>query len=484
MARRLSNLINNIGTGVGNALQSNVGQAALFAANPAAGAANFLAQRAINNRREGNNIFGGNTTLADLRDRGRPVAQAIAQAPVSAVAAARPAMTQEQIDRLVEERAQSIANGIVRAQAAQAQLVRNSGRVFTRFDMTDDVIENQKTVVTRGLFGGEASMSIIFSSSAQTTSQKQYYYECNDGTSAYFSVAYGHRLGSGSDADGTNNDSPTRAIYSQYRLLLLEPGDTQFTFDSGNSNRSSDHIYVINLNRSALKEKLDPGNWQLSLATLSGSHVVNSVHTGSNVRISGSRLITLIDDSGDAQESLKGNSGAVYNVVSGSIADGVWNSSSPTYFGLVYPDLGIIVLDANMLNTSASFNTVTGSDIPGDNAFKLLTAISGAFIQARNNFTANEGFEAFNARNAETVTSTHYFVRVKNGEYNFSNNPTFTTGSLGEFKQPTFVGDPRTYITSVGMYNDRQELLAVAKLSQAIQKSFEKEALIKVKLDF
>jgi hypothetical protein len=91
---------------------------------------------------------------------------------------------------------------------------------------------------------------------------------------------------------------------------------------------------------------------------------------------------------------------------------------------------------------------------------------------------------AMQARNAETVTSTHFFVRVTNGEYNFSNNPTFVTGSLGDFAQPTFVNDPKVYITTVGMYNDRQELLAVAKLSQPIQKSFQNEALIKVKLDF
>ena len=407
----------------------------------------------------------------------------------AANAAQNAAIQQAQIDQLVEERAQIIANQIVQAQAARAQLVKNSGRVFTRFSIADDVIENQKTVVTRGLFGGEASMSIIYSGSNQTATQKQYYYECTTGTTSYFSVAYGHRLGSGSDADGTNNDSPNRAVYSQYRLLLLEPGDTTFTFDAGRSNRTSDHIYVVNLNRSALKEKLDPGNWQLSLAKLSGSFYANSSHTGSNVKVAqgvgtGAGLITLIDDSGDALESLQGNSGAVYNIVSGSITNGVFNSSAPVYYGLVYPDLGIMVLDANMLDVSASFNSVTGSDIPGDNAFKLFTAISGAFVTARTNYVTNEGYEAFNARNAETVTSTHYFVRIKNGEYNFSNNPTFTTGSLGEFKQATFVGDPKTYITTVGMYNDRQELLAVAKLSQPIQKSFEKEALVKVKLDF
>jgi hypothetical protein len=90
----------------------------------------------------------------------------------------------------------------------------------------------------------------------------------------------------------------------------------------------------------------------------------------------------------------------------------------------------------------------------------------------------------FLARNSEKVTSTHYFVRIKNAEYNFSNNPSYVTGSVGQIAQSTFIGDPKTYITTVGLYNDRQELLAVAKLSKPLLKSFQREALIRVKLDF
>ena len=89
------------------------------------------------------------------------------------------------------------------------------------------------------------------------------------------------------------------------------------------------------------------------------------------------------------------------------------------------------------------------------------------------------------ARNVETISSTHYFVRIRNGEYNYTNNPTFVTGSEGEIANMTFkLDEPVTYITTVGLYNDRQELLAVAKLSQPIQKSFAIETLIKVKLDY
>ena len=92
--------------------------------------------------------------------------------------------------------------------------------------------------------------------------------------------------------------------------------------------------------------------------------------------------------------------------------------------------------------------------------------------------------QSFKARSAERVKSTHFFVRAKNADYNFSNNPTFVTGSEGELLHPEMYNDPKTYITTVGLYNPSKELVAVAKLSQPIQKSFKEEALIKIKLDF
>ena len=80
-----------------------------------------------------------------------------------------------------------------------------------------------------------------------------------------------------------------------------------------------------------------------------------------------------------------------------------------------------------------------------------------------------------------------YFCRATNQEFNFSNNPTFATKSgdtEGVFTQTTFEGDPKTFVTQVGLYNDTNELLAVAKLSKPVLKSFSREAVIKVKLDF
>lgn len=329
----------------------------------------------------------------------------------------------------------------------------------------------------------------FFTSSTETTSQKRYYYDIYNSSSTtscqssvQFSIAYGHKYGSGSaDEGGQINDTPSRAIYGQYRLLCLAPTKEFFTI----GGTTTEHIYAINVARARMREYLDEGNIELCLHHLSGSQFVAggglaSAYTGSNIHFGGSgSIIRLVDDSSINAASIE-NGGEVYQMVSGSIEDGIYNSSSPHVYGALYRRQGIIVLDANCLDRSASFGTVTAREINGDNAYKLFLSISQS---AR--YTDGSGdYLGFQARSAEKVKSTHYFCRVKNSEYNFSNNPSFVTGSEGDLAHPSFINDPRTYITTVGLYNPRKELVAVAKLSQAIQKKFTSEALIKVKLDF
>ena len=360
--------------------------------------------------------------------------------------------------------------------------------IFTRFE-TSDIVPNQEEIVTRALFSNnDGNLTTYFTSSGQTSTQKRYYYEIFNsssnslGAEAQFSIAYGNYNGSGSaDEGGQINDTPTRAIYGQYKQLCLDPGENKFTING----KSTNSIYVININRARLRESLDAGTLEINLAHLSGSQFIagpgsNSTHTGSNVKLAGnSRRTRLIDDSKTKAASVT-TAGKVYNLVSGSLESGVYNPSNPHRYGLVYPNIGVIVIDGVALDRSSSFGTVSGSEVAGDNAFKLYKSMSGS-----GKFQDLSGdFLGFQARSAEKVKSTHYFVRVRNDRYNFSNNPTFITGSEGDFSQPTFINDPKVYITTVGMYTDSYELVAVAKLSKPLQKSFTREALLKVKLDF
>ena len=142
--------------------------------------------------------------------------------------------------------------------------------------------------------------------------------------------------------------------------------------------------------------------------------------------------------------------------------------------------MGVILLNPKAMASSTSpflgeassslSNTYHQNNGNKSGSVALLMAISGG--------------ADFQARRTENVSTSHYFVRANNREFNFSNNPTFVTGSVGAFVQSTFERDPKVYITSVGLYDDANELLAVAKTSKPIEKSFDKEVAIKVKLDF
>ena len=112
------------------------------------------------------------------------------------------------------------------------------------------------------------------------------------------------------------------------------------------------------------------------------------------------------------------------------------------------------------------------SNADGDNNGRLYRAISGSTAAT---FTINS---------QETITSDYIFVRARSAEYNYSENPSFISGSTGEVIYPMFINNPQTYVTTIGLYNDTNELLAVAKLSRPLPKDFTKEALVRVKLDF
>ncbi len=342
---------------------------------------------------------------------------------------------------------------------------------YKLFDQENDIVSNIKATISSGIWsGGSGTLTTFFTQSAQSASSGIYFYDVykSDHTDAereiQFSVAYGHIQGSGSKGTigGATGNRATAAIHSQLVNLTLPPNKDRFTYGDGTQSK---HFFVISLKRARMREKMDPGNWELEL---SGS----KAKVGHDVR--------LIDDSQSTTNPEAGIGGRVFNVVSGSIRSGVSSipsaaSNTGSAYGLFYPDLGLIVLNADMVQAKTVF---------GDNLEGVTTPSDSNTGNARKFFNQIKGGAYFQARREEKLSSTHYFVRAGNKEFNFSNNPTFFTASTGDFTQPTFYLDPKVYITTVGLYNDANELLAVAKLSQPVLKSYSREALIKVKLDF
>tara|TARA_Y100000361_G_scaffold153732_1_gene176401 strand:- start:1367 stop:2347 length:981 start_codon:yes stop_codon:yes gene_type:complete len=301
-----------------------------------------------------------------------------------------------------------------------------------------------------------------------------------------FAVAYGNSHGSGSapvSEYASEGMTPTKAIYQQYRNLCLAPGDDLFTItdSSGNVFNETASIF-LNINRQRFKERIDPGNWELHFSSSKFSiNLGSGGHNGNS--------FTLTDDSAINSPTL-GDSGALYKVITGSMGT---TDASATQYGWLYPDLGVIMLSARMLGMAKATNfcwcpglsnVVTGYNIGTTNNNVQVKDIIGAFTGSVSPVPINQPSASFQARSSEKIYSTHYFIRLKNAEYNFSNNPSFTSGSQGAFSHPSMYKDPKVYVTTVGLYNNKNELLAIAKLSKPLLKSFTREALIRVKLEF
>ena len=360
-----------------------------------------------------------------------------------------------------------------------------SSAAFKKF-ASDAVSTSQREVVTAPLWSdGLSELNKISTSSNQTENQKRYYYQIfNDpnsvgGAQSQFSMAYCDSKGSGSSTGSFGYDPldyPTKANYSQYKQLLLT-NQNLFTFQNG---EQSEYVYAINVDRARYKDKIDTNTWQLNLAEINGT---GSAKLGQVVVSSSNKIISLIDDSGASTTELSSVGDRVYFVRSGSLDDGI-NTSDTTPWGLFYPDHGVIILNGKALDASASFSTArtsagSGTEFGGgaDNNFRFYTAVSGAM-----DLEPDSG--SFVAKTSEVIAATYYYVRIFNNELNYTQNPSFYSGSQNELRWPGMYNDPRVYITTVGLYDDSFNLLGVAKLNQPIAKTFDKEITIKIKLDY
>ena len=85
--------------------------------------------------------------------------------------------------------------------------------------------------------------------------------------------------------------------------------------------------------------------------------------------------------------------------------------------------------------------------------------------------------------NTTEINSTIYFCRAPVNKFNYSSNPTYISGSKMLVKNVS-LDSPVSYITSVGLYSADNELLAVAKLSEALKKTPQNELTLRVRLDY
>jgi hypothetical protein len=313
---------------------------------------------------------------------------------------------------------------------------------FSRYN-TDDQVVSSETVV-RGLWSGNYNLLTTYATQSGYT---EYYLDVYDypvaaSGSIQFDIQFGNINGSGSIAINplVTGSSPSRIVYGQYRNLVYGTEKTNFSF---NNAVTASSIYVINVARSRYKESLLPGSFELRLGS------------GSN------GTITLIDDSTTTNLSRFLGENRYYNIISGSITNGSF--STATNYGFFLPDLGVAILDSGSLS---QFISPVSSSYNHLNLYRSIVSGSN-----------------FKLQSSETVSSTYFFTRVKNSEFNYTTNPSIIDDN-GNLLYTTLINSPQTFPTTLGLYNDNNELLAVAKLSRPLTKDFTKEALIRIKLDY
>jgi len=349
---------------------------------------------------------------------------------------------------------------------------------FNRLEADDFVVSAQAQTQTCWTNNLPVLTSFFTQSNQVSTETGKYYVTIFDqnptgsAAAAQFEIAYGNSTGGGALAFNQNaapGVSPASTIYGQYRTLVLEDENSDFVF----GGVTGSYFYALSIERARYKETLFPGSMNL--------HLSNSVASPFNT-------LELTDNSQDvtipqyfgtmrAYQVISGSNGTAYNKTTGENSNNQGFTQESGSYGLFLPDISTIILngpalDINNDGTSEgiALATTTQQNVDGDNPQKLYQRMSSS---------AN-----FELACQETITSDYIFVRARSSEFNYSENPSFISGSTGEVIYSYFINNPNVFPTTVGLYNDSNDLLAVAKLSKPILKDFTKEALIRVKLDF
>ena len=340
---------------------------------------------------------------------------------------------------------------------------------FTRLDATDFVVSSD-SVTAPAWSNNVTALTSFYTASANLTGS--YYIDVyndvytSNTSSVQFSIAYGRSDGLGSAPINVlvPSKTPTRITFGQYRNIVY--GDAESAVNFGGLNTSSIDLIAIQIDRNRYKESLFPGTFNLTLT--------------------GTTTVKLTDNSNQVTTINYVDGGRIFDIISGS--NGIATSAAPLSggtsgytasgsYGLYLPDIGLILLNPAALTLSSANGGIGLSLSTG-------TTIAASSLNNNNIFSAIKTGAYFALNSQETISSDYVFVRIKNGEYNYTTNPSIISGSTGTLIFSNFINSPQTFPTSVGLYNDNNELLAVAKLSQPLTKDFTKEALIRVKLDW
>tara|TARA_R110001583_G_scaffold173853_8_gene327938 strand:+ start:561 stop:1793 length:1233 start_codon:yes stop_codon:yes gene_type:complete len=296
-------------------------------------------------------------------------------------------------------------------------------------------------------------------------------------------------------------------IYRQYAQLLLGNANSQFygPFGSTTAANAIDEALFINFKRLFVRDGIKRESFAMrfyqsaSAAQRVDDHALSATAGQDNITrgtISGSVIFTDVGSSANVERSQTG--GSVGNLV---------NSSNTTETGgLLFYQQGIVILDLakvtsgsqKMSGSIAAVGNSNNSIIMGrpaqgnpDAAFIPDFLVSGSIDEIVKHIAGvrfGSGSQTcLTFQNNTQINSTLIFCRATADEFNYSSNPTYTDSEgrllvIDESEQG--IQKSFSFITTVGLYDANEELLAVAKLSRPVEKNDEKDLTMRVRLDF
>ena len=299
-----------------------------------------------------------------------------------------------------------------------------------------------------------------------------------------FDITAGYSSDSGLSASANTQNSKKINIYNQMAQVLMGYDQTgsilQFDEDgdllAGGAKQTS--CFFMNFSRLLTKDEIKKGSFKLELG-VSGTYAQNGTVFSSRVKLEDTS-----GSNGYLVNSPVGEYGILYATQSAGTNVLAANQSYPV--GLLFYQAGVAVISGSVFNAANKggiLNNSPGSiqmgSSTGNTGFQFITgsSISGSADALRTRLYNLQ----FN--NTVELNSTVYFCRVNHNEFNYSSNPTYLSGSKIRVKTKT-TDVPVSYITTVGLYNDNNELMAVSKLSEPLKKSPDNEFTIRVRLDY
>jgi hypothetical protein len=288
--------------------------------------------------------------------------------------------------------------------------------------------------------------------------------------------------------------------YRQFSQLLLGDADSQFVAPYGSvaANDQIDAALFVAFKRLFSRDQIKRESFAMrfyqsaSLTTDSGGPNVANLYKTSELGVS------VYTDIGSSNEKFTTFGGQLGNIVDAA------NTSRTV--GLMFYDRGIAILDLEKITSASQFVTGTidamtptgftvlgapGTETAGRSKFIPDFIVSASIDNVVDHICStrfSSGSQtAITFQNTTNINSTLIFCRAGADEFNYSSNPTFTDSNNrivvidpgNEDTQQTF-----TFVTSVGLYDANDNLLAVAKLSRPVEKSPERDLTFRVRLDF